>query len=74
MPPEFQKLNDPISFVGAENNNEFYFSANGTLEGRTFTQRASAANTYLYPSTASDNLNIISDALVTKIITETNNS
>jgi len=74
MPSEFLKLNDPISFVGAENNNEFYFSANGTLEGRTLTQRASAANTYLYPSTARDNLNIISDALVTKIITETNNS
>ena len=71
MPSEFQKLNDHISFVGSENNNEFYFSENGTLEGRTFTQRASAANTYLYPSTARDNLNIISDALVTKIITET---
>ena len=71
MPSEFQKLNDPISFVGPENNNESYFSANGTLEGLTFTQRASAANTYLYPSTGRDNLNIISEALVTKIITET---
>ena len=75
MPPEFQKkLNEPISFVGPENNNISYFSANGTLEGLTFTQRASAANTYLYPCTGRDNLNIISEALVTKIITETNNS
>jgi choline dehydrogenase-like flavoprotein len=73
IPSEFQKLNDPISFVGSENNNNFYFSANGTLEGRTFTQRASAATTYLYSCTGRDNLNIISEAFVTKIITDTNN-
>lgn len=69
VPPEFEeKLNHPIPAVNPEGINTVPFFE--PLEGLTYTQRASAANTYLYSALDRKNLKIISEVLVSKIITD----
>ncbi len=62
VPPEFEeKLNHPIKYDGP-----YYVP----LTGKAFTQRSSSANTYLYPAQNRNNLTILSEVLVTKVITD----
>ena len=69
VPPEFEAfLNNPIPVINPEGVNTL--PAFTPLQGLNYTQRASAANTYLYSAQKNNNLDIISEALVTKIITK----
>jgi choline dehydrogenase-like flavoprotein len=68
VPPEFEALlNNPIPVIDPSGNNTLPLFT--PLTGKTYTQRASAANTYLYSAQNNTNLSIISEAFVTKIIT-----
>jgi choline dehydrogenase-like flavoprotein len=75
VPPEFETLlNHPIPVIDPEGNNTLPLFT--PLTGKTYTQRASGANTYLYSAQNHSNFEIISEALVSKIITttDTNNN
>lgn len=63
IPPEFAQLNVPIPVTPVT------LPSFPILTGLNNVQRASAANTYLYPALNRKNLKVISEALVTKIIT-----
>ncbi len=67
VPPEFDALlNNPIPAINPDGINTVpYFTP---LKGKTFTQRSSAANTYLYAALNRSNLTIKSEVLVTKIL------
>jgi choline dehydrogenase len=70
VPSEFDTLlNNPIPVIDPQGNNTLPLFT--PLTGKTYTQRASAANTYLYSAQKHTNLKIISQAFVTKIITTT---
>jgi len=70
VPPEFDALlNHPIPVIDPEGNNTMPFI--DPLKGKTYTQRASGANTYLYSAQNHSNFEIISEAFVSKIITTT---
>ncbi len=73
VPPEFDlKLNYPIPAVNPDGINTVpYYTP---LKGKTFTQRASGANTYLYSALDRKNFTIKSEVLVSKVIIENKNN